>query len=149
MTWSEIQIAFYGFSAGLLVASGVWVLAWWRRRSQRKELAQLRRHLNTQMEITAEGAHKLKEELELLRRENENLRVTVKSWQQKPGREEIRMLQVYHHAVRKISAGTPGFSMAWEASLKEAENEVAKTDRGLLAFAKRWVLPSGGSSRES
>ncbi len=149
MTWFEIKMGLYGFALGLLVASLVWVAAWWRRRAQRVELKRLREHLNTQMEITSEGANKLKEQLATLRTENENLRITVKTWQQKPDREELRMLQVYDRAVHQILADTPGFAPAWEAADQAADSEVAQADRGLIAFAKRLVLPAGSPDRDS
>lgn len=147
MSWDEITIGLYGFGAGLALAFLLWVYAWWQQRGKRRELKKLKEHLNTQMEITAEGANKLKVELSELQQQNENLRVSVRAWQQKPGREEARMLQVYDRAVHKLLANTPGFSMAWEAALKEAESEVQDADKGLIAFAKRLVLPAETSSK--
>ena len=146
MDWSLIEYVFWGFLAGCVLALLVWVAAWWRRRQLVGELKQLKKHLHLQMEITQNGSEAQRDELEKLRKENENLRISVKAWQQKPGRDELRMLQVYDTAVHKLLEGTPGFSLAWEAALKQAEAEMVEADTGVVAFAKRLVLPITGSS---
>ncbi|HMA93080.1 MAG TPA: hypothetical protein VKP30_10360 [Polyangiaceae bacterium] len=144
MTASELQMLGYGFAAGLCVALAVLINGWWRRRELHHEIGRLRSHLHTQMEISHEGADKLKTDLETLRTQNENLRITVQTWQQRPGRAEQRNLQIYDRAVRSILANTPGFAAAWEAALQRAEQDVAAADRGLIAFTKRLILPSSG-----
>lgn len=148
MTGGDFQWVVYGFSAGLLFALAAVISGWSQRRTQQKELDRLRSHLHTQMEISHEGSDKLKTDLEELRRQNENLRLTVQTWQQKPGRAEQRNLQIYDRAVRSILASTPGFSMAWESALQKAERDVASADQGLIAFAKRLILPAKGSIEE-
>lgn len=142
MTGSEIEKLLYGLGAGLVFALAVLVNGWLRRHALRQEVARLRAHLHTQMEISHEGADKLRKDLETLRVQNENLRITVQTWQQKPGRAEQKNLQIYDRAIRSILATTPGFAIAWEAALQKAEREVAEADRGLIAFAKRLILPS-------
>jgi hypothetical protein len=138
------QLSFFGYGALLGLAVACWVAfsAWRKRRDLALEVSRLRRHLHDQMEISHEGAEQRKHELERLRKENENLRIAVKSWQQKPDRRELRQLQVYDRAVREISASAPGFSAHWENALKDAELEVEQMDRGLLAFARRLVQPA-------
>ena len=81
------------------------------------------------------------DEIERLQRENENLRVTVKTWQQKPDRRELRQLHVYDHAVRTLMQNAPGFAPHWENALQKAEGVIEQEDRGVLAFARRLVLP--------
>jgi hypothetical protein len=105
----------------------------------RAEIVRLRAHLHTQMEITHEGNSERRRQLDQLRTENENLRISVKAWQQKPSRHELRSLQAYDIAVHRLLETTPGFSLAWEAALKEAEVRLAQTDRGVLAFARRFI----------
>jgi hypothetical protein len=95
------------------------------------------------MEITHEGNSERRRQLEQLRLENENLRVSVKAWQQKPSRHELRSLQVYDIAVHRLLETTPGFSLAWEVALKDAEARMVQTDRGVLAFARRFILAKG------
>lgn len=148
MTGADLEYVLYGFFAGLIVALAAVISGWSQRRDLRSEMDRLRKHLHTHMEISNEGTGKLKTDLEELRRQNENLRITVQTWQQKPGRAEQRNLQIYDRAVRSILASTPGFSMAWEAALQKAEREVASADQGLIAFAKRLILPAKGVVEE-
>lgn len=141
MTMDHLRFGAYGLAVGLAVALLVWVMGWWRRRELSIEIARLRSHLHTQMEISQEGNAERRRQLEQLREENENLRVSVKAWQQKPSRHELRSLQVYDIAVHRLLESTPGFSLAWEAALKEAEARMADTDRGVFAFARRFISP--------
>jgi len=130
-----------GMLAGLVVALWVAYAGWQRRRYIEAELRRLRDHLHDHMEITHEGSRQRKLEVDQLRKENENLRVTLKGWQQKPDRRELRMLQVYDHAVHQLLSDAPGFSVHWENAVRDAEQHVAQIDNGLLAFARRLVLP--------
>jgi hypothetical protein len=147
MDASQLTFLGYGALIGLAVALWVGISGWRRRRDVEAELERLRRHLHDQMEITHEGAHQRKQEIERLRLENENLRVTLKVWQQKPDRRELRMLQVYDHALHQLLSNAPGFSPHWENALREAEQHVEQVDRGLLGFARRMVLPLTGTGK--
>jgi hypothetical protein len=140
VTVDHLRFAAYGLALGLLIALLLLVFAWWRRRELKLEVRRLREHLNTQMEISYEGNSERKRQLEQLRLENENLRITVKAWQQKPSRHELRSLQVYDMAIHRLLETTPGFSLAWEAALKEAESRLQQSDRGILAFTRRFIL---------
>lgn len=136
----------YGFAAGLVVvAYAVWS-AWRRRRELQAEVRRLREHLHAHMELTHEGSTQRKNELEELKRQNENLRVTLKALRQKPDRRELRMLHVYDHAVRQLMLNAPGFASHWENAIRDAEQAVEQVDRGLLAYARRLVLPRRESS---
>jgi hypothetical protein len=80
-------------------------------------------------------------ELEQLRKTNENLRITVRSLQNKPGRAEIRQLHVYDKAIHSMLAKAPGFAPTWEMVLKEAEDEIAQTETGIGAFMRKVFVP--------
>ena len=94
------------------------------------------------MKITSEGNRTLEKELEKLKKENENLRVSVKTLGQKPGRAEIRLLNIYDGALRKVMARVPGFSNAWEAALAEAEREYEENEKGIKAIVRKVLGPS-------
>jgi hypothetical protein len=145
---SQLTAFGYGLLMGLAVAVFMTISAWQRRRGIEQELRRLHSHLHDHMEITQEGAKQIKTELEQLRLENENLRVTLQSWKQKPDRRELHMLLVYDDAVRRVVTTVPGFSAYWENALKEAEESLARADRGLVAFARR-ILPRARKPRET
>jgi hypothetical protein len=148
MDTTQLTYLGYGVLVGLAVAVWVAIAAWLRRRALLAEVERLRRHLHDQMEITHEGAQQRRVELERLRLENENLRVTLKAWQQKPDRRELRMLQVYDHALHQLLQNAPGFSPHWETAMRDAEQSVAQIDSGLVAFARRLVLPRSSKPSE-
>lgn len=111
-------------------------------RAYKKDLREYKEHLNRQMKLTNEGSRNLEEELKSLKKENENLRVTVQTLGQKPGRAEIRLLNIYDSALRKMMLQAPGFSSAWEVSLREAEKEYEENEKGLKSIIKKVFGPS-------
>ena len=132
----------YGLLVGLLFSFYVWFRGYQELRRLNKQLNRLRTHLDAHLELSYEGTSKRKGEIERLEHENENLRVTVKAWQQKPDRRELRQLHVYDHAVRDLMQNAPGFAPHWEKALQKAEVVISEEDRGILAFARRLVLPA-------
>ena len=83
----------------------------------------------------------MREELDTLKSQNENLRVAVKEWQTKPGRNEMRMLAVYDRAIRILNQNAPGFSPVWERAVKESEEELAASDTGVSSMLRRAFRP--------
>jgi hypothetical protein len=100
----------------------------------------LQSHLNTQLKINATGNEKLLAELESLRSQNETLRVNLAALQQKPGRAELRQLQVFDAAIRTLREQAPGFAPAWEKAVRQAETELEAADSGLMKLVRR-VIP--------
>jgi hypothetical protein len=145
---SQLTALGYGILIGLIVACVVAFSAWQRRRGIEQELRRLHSHLHDHMAITQEGSKQIKTELEQLRLENENLRVTLQAWKQRPDRRELHMLLVYEDAVRRVVSTVPGFSAYWENSLRESEETLARADRGLIAFARR-LLPRTRRAKET
>lgn len=139
------------FTWGLLVGLFFTALAWYlnvaKKRELGREVRKLREHLNTQMEITAKGNNALRKETELLRQQNENLRVSIKEWQGKPGRNELRMLFIYDKAVRILNQTAPGFSPVWEKAVREAEDELIASESGVTALIRRVFSPFSNSDR--
>ena len=127
-------------------------LSWFARRKLTEENNSLRQHLHTKMEVDAEGNRKLREDIDELKTQNENLRVTVQTLRNKPGRAEIRLLHVYDKAINDMITRSPGFGSAWQMVLDEAEKEIAQADTGIKAFVKKVFRPSGilgGSAEKS
>jgi len=111
-------------------------------RKHKKELKEYKEHLDRQMKITDAGNSTLVTELENIKKENENLRISVKTLGQKPGRAELRLLNIYDAALRKMMSQAPGFSSAWENSLQEAEREYEANETGLKSIVGK-VFGSG------
>ena len=111
-------------------------------RTHKKELKEYKDHLDRQMKITNAGNSTLVTELEKVKKDNENLRISVQTLNQKPGRAELRLLNIYDVALRKMMAQAPGFSTAWENSLKEAEREYEANESGLKSIVSK-VFGSG------
>ncbi len=111
-------------------------------RNHKKELKEYKEHLDRQMKITNAGSTNLVSELEKVKQENENLRISVQTLNQKPGRAELRLLNIYDAALRKMMSQAPGFSTAWENSLQEAEREYEANETGLKSIVSK-VFGSG------
>ncbi len=112
-----------------------------RRRELTKEVSRLRTHLHTKLEIDSKENERRKQELEILKQERDNLRITVQSLNQKPGRKEIRQFYVYQTALDMMFEKAPGFAPAWQITLKEAENLFEKSEKGVVPLLKR-LMPT-------
>lgn len=144
-----------GALAGLAVAAVAWKSGFTARRvlardirKLENELRELQGHLNTQLKINAHGNETQQRELEELRRQNENLRVSLASLQAKPGKAELRHAQITESAVRLMREQAPGFAPAWEKALRQAETELEAGESGLKKLVRR-VIPGIGMSSGS
>ena len=131
-----------GLAIGLGLAAYAWFNAVLRRRDLRKEVAALKDQLHRQMTIFDKGNEKTLAELEQLRKENENLRITVATLKAKPGRAEIHTLHVYDKAVRLMHQKAPGFAPAWEGVMAEAQKDIDRSDSGIVALVRKAFRPS-------
>lgn len=149
MEWLLDHPFVLGLGIGLILAIVVWVQGFLKRRSLVREIAKLKQHLHTHMEISAKGNESNKSELETLKKQAENLRITVGTLKAKPGRAELRTLHIYDKAVHLMFEKAPGFAPAWEGILKEAEQDMEETEKGffpLIRKAFRPSLPQGAQS---
>jgi len=144
------------FQAILFIIGGIvigWVLSFIKSRFEvagyKKDIKQYQEHLNRQMKITNEGNKNLEQDLEKLKKENENLRISVQTLGQKPGRAELRLLNIYDSALRKMQMKAPGFSSAWEMSLQESEAEYEASEKGFKSIIKKVFGPSLTQSTQS
>jgi len=103
-------------------------------------------HLNTQLKINASGNDTLQKELEQLRSQNETLRINLAAVQQKPGKAEMRHLQITEAAVRAMREQAPGFAAAWERAMRDAEQHAEQQDSGLMKIMRK-VIPTLGTTK--
>lgn len=131
-----------GLVIGLAIAAYLVFNGLLRRRELRREVRALKDQLHRQMTINDKGNEQILAEVERLRKENENLRITAATLKAKPGRTEMITLNVYDRAIRLMHQRAPGFAPAWEGVLTEAQKEVEQADTGLLAMVRKVFRPS-------
>lgn len=145
---SALQNPFtWGLLLGLLITAFIWKSGFTARRNVARELKRvqeelrvLQGHLGTQLKINASGNESLQAELETLRKQNETLRVNLAALQTKPGRAELRLLQVHEIAIRAMREQAPGFASAWEKAVRQGETEIDAAESGLQKLVRR-VIP--------
>lgn len=131
----------FGITLGLALAAVIWLRSVVLALSRNREIKRLKELLHTKLEVEAHAHRRLSTELEDLRKQNENLRVTVSALQQKPDRAELRQLYVYDIAIRSLLSRFSSFGPAWQAELDQAERQVAESETGLGAFMRRVLSP--------
>lgn len=130
-----------GLFIGLFFCFFVFVRGVWRCRELSREINKLKGHLHTKMEIDSEENERRKQELNSLKQERDNLRITVQSLTQKPGRKEIRQYYIYQTALDIMFEKAPGFAPAWQITVKEAERLFEKSEQGVVPLLKR-LMPT-------
>lgn len=133
----------YGILFGLFMALVVFITMLVKFKTYKSkteaEAKKLKEMLTTRMELESDGISKLKGECEQLRKENENLRISLQTYAQKPGRKELQRLTVYQTAADRLTINSPGFGAAWQAALKESEEEFQKTYVGIQPFIRKLI----------
>lgn len=109
------------------------------KKEAKAEVEKYKRMLQDRMELESDGLTKLKGEVEELKKQNENLRISLNTMSQKPGRKEMQRLDVYQTAAERLSINSPGFAPVWQAALKESEAEFRKTFLGLTPYLRKHI----------
>jgi len=147
---TAIQPFLVGLGIGLVLCLVLYVRESMKRSVLKKEIKSLKNHLHEKMEIDAEATHRKVKEIEQLKLDNENLRVSVQSLSQKPGRREVINLHIYQKALSIMTESAHGFAPMWQKALAQAEKEVEEFEKGKSSFIKKIVSPINflGSSGE-
>lgn len=138
-----------GLTIGLLIAAILWVRGLLKTRALNLHLKKLREHLHTKLEIDSAENERRKGDMEKIKQERDNLRNMVQVLNQKPGRQELRQVQVYQKAIEIMFEKSPGFAPAWQITVKEAEEELRRAERGIIPFFKRMTTSTSSSSEKS
>jgi hypothetical protein len=146
--WQAVEQPFtWGLIAGLLVAAFFWWNGMTSRSGIKRDLKrvkeehrELQGHLNTTMKISASGNEQLQKDLNALKTQNENLRVSLSTLQQKPGRAEIRHLHILEGAVRRMREQAPGFASVWEQAVRQSTEDEEAAESGFSKLVRK-VLP--------
>ena len=141
---------FIGLYIGVAIALFVFLREKALARKLKKEITKLKAHIQAKLEIEAESVEKRKHEVEELKRLNENLRISLQAYVEKPGRREIKQLHLYQKAVEILTEKAPGFAQSWQSALRDGEEEMKRIHLGALPFVKRLLpgKPSAGKSIE-
>lgn len=137
-----------GLTIGLAIAAFLWVRGLFKARELKGNLKKLREHLHTKLEIDSAENERRKADLEKIKQERDNLRNMVQVLNQKPGRQELRQVQVYQKAIEIMFEKSPGFAPAWQITVKEAEEEVKRAERGIIPFFKRMTTSSSNGAEK-
>jgi hypothetical protein len=138
-----------GLTIGLLIAAILWVRGLLKARELNGNLKKLREHLHTKLEIDSAENERRKGELDRVKQERDNLRNMVQVLNQKPGRQELRQVQVYQKAIEIMFEKSPGFAPAWQITIKEADEEIKRAERGIIPFFKRMTTSKSSGSEKS
>jgi len=137
-----------GLALGIIFSIIIFIRGFLRRRELSAEVSRLRNHLHTKLEIDSGENERRKNELESLKQERDNLRITVQSLNQKPGRKEIRQYYIYQTALDMMFEKAPGFAPAWQITLKEAERVFDDSEKGVVPLLKRLMPTNTGKQVE-
>ena len=138
------------FALGLELGLFLTALALWRVLRLKMELGRFKQHLSDRLELDAGASTKIKREMEELRRENEQLRIRVASFNGMPEGRLQQDLEVYARAEKRMMINAPGFAPAWENAKAAAQAEMAEEDAG-KSLPKRVFsrLFGSGSAKET
>jgi ribosomal protein L29 len=146
MESTELDLNIINFIGGiglLAIPFLLWLRSLSARSSMKREVEDLKKYLHINMSIHAKGTEEMQKEVDKLKKENENLRITVATLSNKPGRAELKMLHTWDRAIKILILKSPAFAPAWEMALLEAGNEVEETHSGMKALVRRvlFLLP--------
>lgn len=144
------DVLLHPFTLGLALGLFCAALALWRVLRLKMEMSRFKQHLSDRIELESGSAKKTKEELETLRRENEQLRIRVAGFNGMPEGRLQRDLETYARAEKQMLVNVPGFAPAWENAKAAAQVELAEEDAG-RSLPKRVFsrLFGSGASRDA
>lgn len=139
---------FWGFALGMVFC----VLSLLSHFRTLKELKRLKGHLSDKLEIEADKLSDMKNELNRLKGENENLRLKVGGSQLKGDAIALeRELEIFARAEKAMVLNAPGFAQAWENAKQGALNELVmeETGKSLPRRIFQRFFNRGGSSMDA
>ena len=118
---------FWGFVSGLFLCV-LSILAHWKTK---KELKRLKGHLSDKLELEADKMSSMKEEIDDLKKENENMRVRIQTGNIEDSSQALeRELEIFARAEKSMVLNAPGFAQAWETAKGTACDELEEEETG-------------------
>jgi hypothetical protein len=94
------------------------------------EVKRLKRHLADKLELEADATSRLRQDLQDLKQQNENLRIKVANLNQFPDKRLQRELEIYARAERFMVSNSPGFPAVWEDAKRSAIGDLEQEETG-------------------
>ena len=131
-----------GVGLGLIFAA----IALWHYLRSKRELRDYKKFLDRKLQVESESMQRTHSELERLRKDNENMRVKIASFNEQPDRRAHRDLEIFARAEKRMLVSVPGFAAAWENAKNDARVELEGEEDGRSlpkrVFAKLFTVPS-------
>ena len=125
------------FFWGCVLIAVLYVLSLSSHFKTKREHKRLKAHLSDKLEIEAENMAEMKEKIDSLREENENLRLKINSGRAQDSLQALeRELEIYVRAEKSMVVNAPGFAQAWEKAKDGALGEVEAEEAG-KSFPRR------------
>jgi len=115
-----------GIGLGLIVIVFGLVRLW----EIKGEVKRLKRHLADKLELEADATSRLRQDLQDLKQQNENLRMKVANLNQFPDKRLQRELEIYARAERAMISSSPGFPAVWEEAKRSAIGNLELEESG-------------------
>lgn len=139
---------FIALYIGLLFSIVIFIREKAHERKLKKENVKLKEHIQTKLEIEAETNERVRKDIEELKRQNENLRISLHALDVKPGRSEIKQLHIYQKVVEILTEKVPGFAQSWQSTIRDVQEDMRKIDLGRIPIVRR-LLQGRGTSRKT
>jgi hypothetical protein len=121
---------YWGLSIGVGLGLIVIVYGLLRLLETKGEVKRLRRHLADKLELEADATNRLRQDLQELKQQNENLRIKVANLNQFPDKRLQRELEIYARAERFMVSNSPGFPAVWEDAKRNAVGDLEQEESG-------------------
>jgi hypothetical protein len=124
------DVLLHPFALGFYTGLFLLCIALYHHMKLKFEHARYKRMLGDKMEIEASTMSKMKQELETVRKENENLRIKVQTLSESNDGKMMKDLEVFARAEKKMMVAAPGFAGPWEQAKQSAYHDLEEEDAG-------------------
>ncbi len=101
--------------------------------------------MTQKIELDSNTVNRLQDEIKKLKQENENFRISINNFVNKPGRRELLKFEAYQNAVENLCITNPGFAASWHTTVKEIEEKQKEIFIGKIPFIKK-IFPKKDST---
>jgi hypothetical protein len=142
------DILTHPFAFGFYTGCFLLLIALYHHFKLKREHSRYKRMLSDKLEIEASTMSKMKQELESVKKENENLRIKIQTQNENGDSKNVRDLEIFARAEKKMMIAAPGFAGPWEQAKQAAHSEIAEEDSGKAAPKRFFQRLFGGGSTE-